>query len=296
MAELVEISKKLRQVRSEKGLTLDEIAQQTKISIIILRKIESCDFHSISNVYLRAYLQQYAIFLECENLLPSIDEVLPPKTAPIQKDINTRNSLFKNVPKLDASPTIHISKSHNNTNHKPFLSAKNIFFIICIILIPVLLVRGCNNISKIIKNQIKLKQENKQTTVKRHINKNKTKKKKPIKLPDEAPTKPKKPQTVTPVIDPIKAELAQSTKKLPSMKIMTKANVFVRVKADGELIFKSIVSKGSQETWTATNKLEVMLSKPSEVLLEIFDKRTPTKNFNKPVTYIITPKGFTTKK
>lgn len=286
MAELVEISKKLRLRRTEKKLSLEQIFESTHISIIILRKIESCDFQSVSDVYLRAYLRQYAKFLEYNELLPLIDEVLPPKvntiSAPNKKNIFQRDKLAK------LSKSIHISPSVDNNSHKPnFLSVKNLFILVCIVLAPLLLIRGCKNISSIIKTSIEKRNAAKAKTeiqVKEVSHASKSEK----RLPSKKLTKQDS--------SAIKQKLRQSEQKKPSVRIITKDNVFVRVKADDALIFKSMVLKGSQEFWQANDKLEVMISKPSLVLLEIFDKRIPTKNFKKPVTYFIDRKGFTTKK
>ncbi len=54
----------LRQVRLARGLTLEKIADQTKISIYYLRNIESEDFANLpAPVYVRGYLKQIAALL-----------------------------------------------------------------------------------------------------------------------------------------------------------------------------------------------------------------------------------------
>lgn len=290
MAELVQISKILRQKRAEKKLSLEQLSENTRISIIIIRKIESCDFNSVSDVYLRAYLIQYAQYLGCDEVLEMIDDVLPPKSAAIKDAALKKKSLFNKSNGLESSPTIHISKSHDNSHHNPIFTVKNTFIIVCIILAPLLFIRGCKNVKNIITNNIEKRKTQKEISIK-ELNKPESKKEKKVEPAKEAisSAKPIKKKS-------IQEQLRNSSKKTPSLRIMTKTNVFVRVKADDVLIFKSIVLKGSQESWRADKKLEVMISKPSQVLLEIFGKTIPTKNFKKPVTYIVTPKGFNTKK
>lgn len=287
MAELVEISKKLRQKRTEKNLSLEQIFESTHISIVILRKIESCDFQSVSDVYLRAYLRQYALYLNYQEILPLIDEVLPPKVNKIsavnKKSIFKRDKLSKLTQNIHISPSVDNGKPSNN-----FLTLKNVFLITCIIVSPLLLIRGCKNVSSIIKAKLDERKatrfEAKSQEIQEEISQ------------ELAPTQTEKPVAKTDNEANIKQILDRNRQTQPSLRIITKNNVFVRVKADGALIFKSMVLKGSQEYWSANENLEVMISKPSLVLLEIFDKRIPTKNFNKPVTYFVDKKGFTTKK
>lgn len=288
MAELVQISKILRQTRAEKKYTLEQISQNTRISLIILRKIESCDFQSVSDVYLRAYLKQYAEYLELDDVLIMIDDVLPVKKAAVKKHDNHKINVFNKTNDLDSSPTIHISPSPDNSPRRPLVPVKTIFIIICIVLIPILFIRGCKNVSNIVKDNLaKRKQE--KALAKEASSKD------TVSSSPSIPAK-RKDTGKEAVQAAVEQELNQSKPKKPTLRIMTKDNVFVRVKADGVLIFKSTVLKGSQETWYADDKLEVMISKPSSVMLEIFSKTIPTRNFKKPVTYTVTPKGFNTKK
>jgi curved DNA-binding protein CbpA len=72
----------LRRVREARGITLNEIADTSKISIYYLRKIESEDYKELpAKVYIRGYLKQIAALLGidpqavCESYLKRMDSI-----------------------------------------------------------------------------------------------------------------------------------------------------------------------------------------------------------------------------
>jgi cytoskeletal protein RodZ len=81
----------LRNFRQKRGISLEQIADSTKISIRFLRAIESEDYDQLpGGIFNRSYLRQYAaatgfdekrLLAHYERETASSDDVKPPKTA-----------------------------------------------------------------------------------------------------------------------------------------------------------------------------------------------------------------------
>ncbi len=82
----------------------------------------------------------------------------------------------------------------------------------------------------------------------------------------------------------------------PFATILTKGKVFIEVRTDSELIFQGILLEGNKESWQAKKKLEIKISNPSLVSLEIGGKLIPTSNIKRPTLYIVDSTGFRIKK
>ena len=85
----------LKEIRLEKGITLEQIHKETKINIAFLEKIENGDFSIVPKPFLRAFLREYAqivgidpnrVLLRFENKTNSIlgQDTLEKKTAALR--------------------------------------------------------------------------------------------------------------------------------------------------------------------------------------------------------------------
>ncbi|MEW6196208.1 MAG: RodZ domain-containing protein [Bacteroidota bacterium] len=63
---LKKFAEELRLCREEKGITLQQIANRTKIDIKYLRAIEEANFDILPELYMRAFIKEYAQSLDCE--------------------------------------------------------------------------------------------------------------------------------------------------------------------------------------------------------------------------------------
>ncbi|HEC69155.1 MAG TPA: DUF4115 domain-containing protein [Candidatus Omnitrophica bacterium] len=88
-----------------------------------------------------------------------------------------------------------------------------------------------------------------------------------------------------------------SKKKLakPFVNLLTKGKVFIEVKTDGKLVFSGILLAGNKENWQAKEKIEIKISNPSLVVLELSGELIPTSNLKKPTSYIVDSSGFKVK-
>lgn len=83
--------------RQKKGISLEQIAEATKISIRFLRAIESEEFDKLpGGIFNTSYLRQYAAAtgLEEAGLLACYDRYLNPEPVPESLPARTERSLF----------------------------------------------------------------------------------------------------------------------------------------------------------------------------------------------------------
>jgi len=111
---LTELGKRLKEAREEKGLTLDDLQEITKIQKRYLSGIEQGNYSMIpGKFYVRAFIKQYAeavglqpeiIFDEYKDEIPTVyDEELPEKLSRVQtrKNVSHQSSkFFEMIPKL----------------------------------------------------------------------------------------------------------------------------------------------------------------------------------------------------
>ncbi len=58
------IGRKLKQLREEKGITVEEISSHLKISRRFLIYVENCEYHKIGGIfYLKGIIKQYASYV-----------------------------------------------------------------------------------------------------------------------------------------------------------------------------------------------------------------------------------------
>jgi len=284
--ELAEICKKLKRSRLDKNISLQDASRQTKIPPNVLGKIEGAEnLDSLGKFYLKGFLKIYSQFLEQDDLIKEIDALLPKdkekrsifkfpveKKQPPSRDIRSAREAQKKQIKREEKEKEHTPppareklKSENAVislrNNFPVVKLGVKIFFVIILLIAVLLLL-----------KLPPKKTIEKETAPPPI-------KKQIQTEKPAPAIPSKKEVIKPLVS-----------------ILTKGNVFVEVKADGKLIFQNIIIEGIKESWVAKEILEIKLSNPSLVSLEIGTKSIPTSNTKRPVTYVITPEGFQVRK
>ncbi|MBN2121030.1 MAG: DUF4115 domain-containing protein [Candidatus Omnitrophica bacterium] len=279
--ELVEICNKLGQVRKEKNISLQEISKKTRLHPSILRNIEEAkDLDEIGKFYLKGFLKIYAQFLKEGSLLKEIDQVFaiekPKKNIfgfrqektpgkeeseikeAKKEEVKTKPQVKPKTPKLKLQPPKLPSKD-TLKKIKPNINKKTLAVIASVAVLLILL-------------QIIPKKDAKKSAP-------------DLKAPVETKTTKTKP------VAPTKSE-----NEKPLVSILTKKDVFVEVSVDGKLIFQNVIIGGTKESWIAQRKLEIKISNPSLVSLEIGNQIIPTSNTKRPALYIITPEGFRVEK
>lgn len=217
---------RLKKIRQELGLSLEEAHKKTKIHINILKALEGDSLSNLSPIYLKGFLKIYCKFLGVD-----------PKDY-ITDYKETQSQATKAKAAL-AAPSkvsfIRLSKKFKRVS--------------VYILISILLVFGLFKLAKL--GRLKHK---------KHI----IQKKISSPLPDKIETKKiEKLQT---------AQVIKSQKDAPSgirLVIRARENCWLNLKADGRVVFQSVLEKGRSENWQAKDRIELSLGNAGAVELDV---------------------------
>lgn len=90
MSSGLSVGEKLKKIRQERGLTLEDLQKKTRVHINILKAIEGETLTNLSPVYLKGFIKIYckALGLEYKDYLPDYKEQ-PIKVMPPKKDANS---------------------------------------------------------------------------------------------------------------------------------------------------------------------------------------------------------------
>lgn len=224
---------RLKKIRLEKGISLEEVHKQTKIHLNILKAIEEDSVMNLSTIYIKGFLKIYCKFLGVDprNYIPDYKEFqttlryTPDNIIEEKPDSFLKSSCLKLVFFL---PRIKIKK----------------VFIFILIAISVI---GLFNLGK-------------------HLSSKHQALSGKIKLPAVMPVKIEKKN------QPDKLQKLPPAAMI-RLGIHTRENCFVHLKADGRVVFQGILRKGVSESWQAKEKIELSLGNAGVVELEINGQR-----------------------
>lgn len=233
------IGARLKQVRLEKGFTLEEVHKKTKIHLNILKAIEEDSLVNFSPVYIKGFIKIYAKFLgvPLQDFVPGYQEA----QAQLKPKFNgpERNSIADLIKAISGKIKIIL----------PFVFA---------LLIAALLF----NIGKFIfiKSQALFKKH--PVSVQAGLTQKKEKK----------TTEVKSSKVKT---DPVSAKpIVQEAVASGGIRLGARAkeDCWMSVKLDGKIIFQNILKKGRFENWKAKEKIELSLGNAQAVELEVNGK------------------------
>jgi len=84
---LKKFAEELRTIREEKGISLQQISNHTKIDIKFLQKIEEGDFNFLPEIYVKAFIKEYAQTLELDK-----NEIIKKYEAAKSKILDSRSA------------------------------------------------------------------------------------------------------------------------------------------------------------------------------------------------------------
>jgi len=228
---------RLKKLRLEKGLSLEEVHKRTKIHLNILKSIEEDNLINFNPVYIRGFLKIYCNFLG----------VNPADFVPDYRETRTVVQLGN---KKEKSPQVSFIKSASSKlgSFRPRIKLKTILIIIAAIAGVFLLFKAGKWISS-----------------RRHDSS------KPVAAIQE------KPVAAQPVSKAkSKSEKTKKAEpQLPSiirLSIRARENCLVQLRADGKVLFHGILKKGRFESWQAKEKMELSLGNAGVVDLEVNGK------------------------
>jgi cytoskeletal protein RodZ len=244
------VGARLKKMRLQKGLSLEEVNKKTKIHLKILKAIEEDALVDLNPVYIKGFLKIYCQFLGLEprDFIPDYKE---PQGA------------AKHAPNIHEKPP---SAPKSAALKFDFWGSKTTKFFIYV-LIFILLSFGLFKLGKV----ISLKRSS--------LTKKSNKLSKPLNVPAEKKTtisKTEKKDTTLVTAKPVSVEVSpQKSAPVPAavrLVIQAKESCWVSLKVDGHAVFQNILKKGRSETWQAKDKIELSLGNAGVVDLEINGK------------------------
>lgn len=246
------VGARLKKLRLEKGLSLEEVNKQTKIHLNILKAIEEDSFINLTPVYIKGFLKIYCKFLGV-NPQDYIQNYKEPQSVP-RFVLDTQGK---------AEPLLKTTSVKLDSLSKKIKIGK----IFILVLILIFLSIGLFKLGKVISyKRSSLSRKGKESI----LLTDKIKKKTPV-------TKLEKKETTKVATKSVPSETLPQKEVASGIRlgIRAKEDCFIQLKTDGRVVFQSILKKGRFESWQAKDKIEFSLGNAGVVELEINGKLIP---------------------
>jgi cytoskeleton protein RodZ len=248
---------RLKKIRLEKGLSLEEAHKKTKIHLNVLQAIEEDSFINLSPIYIQGFLKIYCKFLGVnpDDYTAEYKEKPQPQAAPVKSkdEALCQEASLKLIP-----------------SGQPLRLKKIFILAVGIISIIVVLAIGKNILSRFKSRPHKEPLKPASVVAKKSA----AHKAKPVNADQKSLSIP------LPKLK--KSETSSSTQKEGvsivgvSLSVYAKEDCYIDVKLDGKLIFKNVLKKDGRESWQAKEKIELSLGNAAGVDLEVNGKLMPT--------------------
>lgn len=228
---------RLKKIRQERGLTLEDIQKKTKIHLNVLRAVEGDNLSNLSPVYLKGFIKIYCNYLGLdpkEYIGESSQSYKPDLNAIVGRDIGERKEI---------KPSFINDVSIKPGAINPPVSFKKI--IIFTVLAVIFIFLAVNLIKFITATRRNSSQRAK------------------IILPGLASKKSSSTQIK------MHKEITQGF----MLGLSSRARSWISVKVDGKVVFRGVLQRGRSETWSAKEKIELSLGDAGAVELQVNDQR-----------------------
>ncbi len=234
------IGAKLKKIRLEKGLTLEEVHKKTKIHLNILKAIEEGSVVDLNPVYLKGFFKIYCKFL-------SVDFYEQAKVKPIDtpdnqvKPVSFIQSASSKMGSLDSAQKIKL----------PILIISAVIFLSAIF-----------GLGKIIafKRSVSLARKNASSYEAAQVRVSKKAESSKVQKARVLNTIPK-PQIIQ----------TGSGSNISGVRLTINAreDCWIKVKSDGKLLYHGILKKGRPDSWVAKEKINLSLGNAGAVNLNV---------------------------
>lgn len=281
----------LKNIREEKGYSVEQVSKGTKISASVIRAIEGGRIDNVEPIYLKGFLKLYCRFLGIawadflkEHPLP----MLSGSSAPTSK--HGRPVVSGVEPSRRAKET---SKTHaysaKKTKGEPKVSAepslwpafilsnkKNIFIVLLIIASLLSLAVAYKGFVFIKENMPKIQLPRVKPKSQAAVSPKKPPQKviikgnKPLKsqtLPKASPQ-----QDASKVKVQVSGSIKEAKPKAITVVVRAQEDNFLKVKVDAQMVYQGVLRKGKAESWTAKEKIELSVADAGAIVLEIGEK------------------------
>ena len=269
---------KLKKLRLEKGISLEEVQRKTKIHLDVLKSVEDDALANLNPVYINGFLKIYCNFLGVDPGEYLIRDKKNNLSVPVKAKEKDKELFW-------------------NSGEKKFFLKPKILAIIGLAVVFLFLTLGIVKLGKFISSKFsgrkkagvrlvlpkpkqpkKVKKENKFKTPAVSIPKT------TANLPASSEQK-----SVAASPAPVSADNSEAGVRIG---IHALDDCWVQAKLDGKVIFQNILKKGRFESWTAENKVELSLGSAGGVRLEVNGKIIPSLGRkNQVVKNILITKG-----
>jgi len=239
---------RLKKLRLEKGISLEEIQKKTRIHSNILRAIEGDAITNLSPVYLKSFLKIYCKFLDVD-----YREYL--SDYKVGETIETQKREFVSPPRKQApqrQPSSSFMQSPAvKTKRLLALNSRSVKSLL-VSVAALFLLLGLFRLGKMIFSRHKNK-----TVLPQQQAKQVPQRKAAVPAPKAQPAQR---SAVKPA--------AQSVSEI-RLGIRANDNCWVALKVDGRIVFQRVLAKGRFESWKAKDKMELSLGNAAAVELEV---------------------------
>lgn len=241
------IGEKLKKIRQEKGISLEEAHKKTKIHLNILKAIEGEGLINLSPIYLKGFLKIYCNFLGVDP-----KEGIPDYKEPVQVSPGAvHEAPKKNEPLKPASFLGNASLKLNSL--RPDKRIRKIILVVLVVLLSgIILFKLAGFISSRPKASpavLHLREERKQA---------------------KPQAKARKQAAKSQVVE---TKILRETNGGISLVIAAKENCLVFVKVDGHVVLHRVLEKGRSDSWKAKEKIELSLGNAAAVELIVNGER-----------------------
>jgi cytoskeletal protein RodZ len=259
---------RLKKLRLEKGMSLEEVQKKTKIHLNILKALEGDSLTHLNPVYLQGFLKIYCQYLgvdykdyaqetkEAKEVKPKAEAPAPQPKPVVQKPAAPVNKVEPQVKKGETE-AIKVPEFFKSTSQKlsSFTIPDKAKKIIVYALIGIVVIFAVTKIAKFISAQrakapAKTAAPVKKETVKQAVAKAAT---------SETKTAAKSTTLSTP----------KNTGSDIRMVLKARDKCWVTLKVDGKTVFHGMLDKGRSESWKAKDRMDLSLGNAGVIDLEV---------------------------
>lgn len=232
---------RLKKIRQEKGLTLEDIQKKTKIHFNVLRAIEGDSISDLSPIYLKGFIKIYctALGLDYKEYIGPLSQTQKPVlNATIGRPIGERSQSVEKKPSFVKDASIKLSTLQPSYDFKRIIIIA-VAALVCLFLFI--------NLVKFASGRPKSSLEKAKILMASASKKN-------INARQGAGTGKGSAQEIT-------------------VGIFARQKSWISAKADGKTIFHGVLARGRSQSWHAKEKIELSLSNAAAVELQVNDER-----------------------
>ncbi len=240
---------RLKKIRLDKGISLEDVARKTRVPLNILRLIEEDGFINLEPVYIKGFIKIYCNYL---GVAPSdfITELKEPQVTMKLSDEEEKASTFlRPLPARREFPW------------RPVMAAAGV---IAALVMLILIGQG---IGRALRQRADADAKPKVRAVKTVQQKKKA---------ADAPVQQKKPVPQAASVRRAAAGSAKSEQSGIRLGIHAADDCWMQVKIDGKTVFQSVLFRGRMESWTARDRIDLWLGSAGAVELEVNGSRIPS--------------------